>query len=232
MGKKFKEAVAKVDAAKKYTLVEALELIDQLKFANFDETVDLSMRLGIDPKQSDQMVRGSVKLPHGLGKEVRVIVFAKGDKEKEAIEAGADKVGGAELMAEVEKGWMDFDKVVATPDMMAEVSKLGKVLGPRGLMPNPKLGTVTFEVAQAIADLKKGKGEYRAEKAGVVHVSVGKASFGKDKLKDNILAVVEAIFKAKPQSSKGVYFCSSSVSTTMGPGVKIDSNLLQSEAGF
>ncbi|MDO8643712.1 MAG: 50S ribosomal protein L1, partial [bacterium] len=169
---------------------------------------------------------------HGLGKSVRVIVFAKGEKEKEALQAGADKVGAVELIEEIEKGWMDFDKVVATPDLMGQVSRLGKVLGPRGLMPNPKLGTVTFEVKKAVEDLKKGKSEFRVEKEGIVHAPVGKISFGKEKLRANILALVEGLFRAKPVSSKGVYFGSASLSTTMSPGIKLDPAQLQTEAGY
>lgn len=232
MGKKYTEMAKKVDLEKRYNLDEGLALLEQVKFAKFDETVDLALRLGIDPKQSDQMVRGAVALPNGLGKKVRVVVFAKGAKEKEALDAGADRVGAEELVAEIEKGWMDFDKVVATPDLMAQVSKLGKVLGPKGLMPNPKVGTVTFDVGEAVKTLKKGKAEFRTDKAGIVHISVGKASFGPAKLKQNILAVVEGVFKAKPQTAKGTYLKSSSISSTMSAGIKLDCNTLQSEAGF
>jgi large subunit ribosomal protein L1 len=190
--------------------------------AKFDETVDASIRLGVDPKHADQMVRGSVALPHGLGKAVRVLVFAKGEKEKEAQEAGADFVGSDDLMEKIKGGWLDFDRVVATPDMMGSVGKLGKVLGPRGLMPNPKVGTVTFDVGKVVKELKAGKVEFRVEKAGIVHSPFGKVSFGADKLYDNFMALIETIIKLKPASSKGTYLKTISLSTTMGPGVKVD----------
>ncbi|MDO8461925.1 MAG: 50S ribosomal protein L1 [Deltaproteobacteria bacterium] len=227
MSKKYVASLKKVDRTKRYTLDEGLKLLGEVKFAKFDETVDLAIRLGVDPKQTDQTVRGAVGLPHGLGRNVRVIAFAKGDKEKEALAAGADKAGAEDLIAEIEKGWLDFDKVVATPDMMGQVSKLGKVLGPRGLMPNPKLGTVTFDVATAIKDLKKGKVEFKIDKSGIVHVAVGKSSFDAGKLKDNILALMDAVTRAKPQSSKGNYLRSVTLSTTMSPGVKLDPVSLQ-----
>ncbi|MBI1909000.1 MAG: 50S ribosomal protein L1 [Deltaproteobacteria bacterium] len=232
MGRKYEESLKKVDRHKRYNLEEGLKALEGAKFVKFDETVDIAIRLGVDPKQTDQMVRGAIGLPHGLGRTVRVIVFAKGEKEKEAKSAGADKVGAEDLIAEVLKGWLDFDKTVATPDMMGQVSKLGKILGPRGLMPNPKLGTVTFDVGTAVKDLKKGKVEFKIDKAGIVHVPVGKASFGKDKLKDNILALMEGVLRAKPQTAKGSYLKSVTISTTMGPGVKLDPTTLQEQAGF
>jgi large subunit ribosomal protein L1 len=190
--------------------------------AKFDETVDAAIRLGVNPAHADQMVRGSVVLPHGLGKTVRVLVFAKGEKEKEALEAGADVVGGEDLIEKIKGGWLEFDKAVATPDMMGSVGKIGKILGPRGLMPNPQVGTVTFDVANAVQELKAGKVEFRVEKAGIVHSPVGKVSFGAEKLKDNIAALLEMIVKLKPASSKGVYMRSIAISTTMGPGIKVD----------
>lgn len=221
-GKKYKNAAQKVDPDKKYTLDEAMQLLPQLKVAKFDETVEVAIRLGIDAKQTDQMVRGAVPLPHGLGKTVRVLVFAKGAKEDEAKNAGADFVGADDMIEKVQGGWMDFDKIIATPDMMASVSKLGKVLGPRGLMPNPKVGTVTFDVGKAVKDLKAGKVEFRNEKAGIVHAPVGKMSFGSDKIKENLLALVEGVVKLKPSSSKGVFLRGLAVSGTMSPGIKID----------
>jgi large subunit ribosomal protein L1 len=188
----------------------------------FDETVDIAIRLGVKPQHADQMVRGSVVLPNGLGKTVRVLVFAKGEKEKEALEAGADFVGSDDILEKIKGGWLEFDRVVATPDMMGSVGKLGKILGPRGLMPNPKVGTVTFDVGKVVLELKAGKVEFRVEKAGIVHSPVGKVSFGVDKLIENIHAIVETIIKLKPASSKGTYIKSLSLSSTMGPGVKID----------
>ncbi len=191
-------------------------------YAKFDEGVDLAIRLGVDPKKPDQMVRGTVILPNGIGKKVRVLVFAKGQKEKEAQDAGADYVGAEDLMEKIGQGWLDFDKAIATPDMMGTVSKLGKILGPRGLMPNPKVGTVTFDVGKAVKEIKAGKVEFRVEKAGIVHVPVGKASFGFDRLLENVKALLEVILRVKPPTSKGVYLRSITLSSTMGPGVKID----------
>jgi len=191
-------------------------------YAKFDEGVDLAIRLGVDPKKPDQMVRGTVVLPNGIGKNVRVLVFAKGQKEKEAQDAGADYVGAEDLVEKIGQGWLDFDKAIATPDMMGTVSKLGKVLGPRGLMPNPKVGTVTFDVGKAVKEIKAGKVEFRVEKAGIVHVPVGKASFGFDRLLENIKALLEVILRVKPPTSKGIYLRSITLSSTMGPGVKID----------
>ncbi|MGQ0810077.1 MAG: 50S ribosomal protein L1, partial [Nitrospiraceae bacterium] len=191
-------------------------------FAKFDESVDLAIRLGIDPKRSDQMVRGMTVLPHGTGKKVRVLVFAKGEKEQEARQAGADYVGSDELMEKIKGGWMDFDCAISTPDLMASVGKLGKVLGPRGLMPNPKTGTVTFEVGKAIGEIRKGRVEYKVEKAGIVQVPVGKTSFEADRLFENAQAILESVVKAKPASCKGKYLKSATISSTMGPGVKLD----------
>ncbi|HMK55186.1 MAG TPA: 50S ribosomal protein L1 [Dissulfurispiraceae bacterium] len=222
MGKKYNNAIAKLDPNKEYSLEEALQTVKESVYTKFDETVDMAFNLGVDPRKSDQMVRGTVVLPHGTGKTVRVLVFAKGEKEKEAREAGADIVGAEDLVEKIQKGWLEFDKAVATPDVMGLVGKLGKVLGPRGLMPNPKLGTVTFDIAKAIKEIKAGKVEYRAEKAGIVHVPIGKSSFDKDKLTENASAVVKSISKAKPAASKGKYIKKVTVSSTMGPGLKLD----------
>ena len=221
-GKKYRADVTKVDREKRYPLTEALKVLDAFAKAKFDETVDIALRLGIDPKQTDQMVRGACTLPHGLGKKVRVAVFAKGEKVKEAEDAGADVVGGDDLAEKVQGGWLEFDAAIATPDMMGVVGRLGKVLGPRGLMPNPKLGTVTMDVTKAVKEAKAGKVEFRIEKASIIHVPVGKRSFGTQKLKENIEALVEAIIKAKPSSAKGSYLRSMSISATMTPGVKVD----------
>ncbi len=221
-GKRISAAKAKVELTKRYSLKEATEMITSMPHAKFDETVDVAVRLGVNPAHADQMVRGSVVLPNGLGKEVRVLVFAKGDKEKEALDAGADYIGNDEIIEKIKGGWFEFDRVIATPDMMGAVGKIGKILGPRGLMPNPKVGTVTFEVANAVKDLKAGKVEFRVEKAGIVHSPVGKLSFGAQKLSENISALMETVIKLKPASSKGTYIKSVSVSSTMGAGVKID----------
>jgi len=211
-----------VDQARKYTVEEACALVAQTKFCKFDETVDLAVRLGVNPKHADQMVRGALVLPHGTGQTVRVLVFAKGDKEREAREAGADFAGSDDMVAKVSEGFMDFDRVIATPDMMGAVGKLGRVLGPRGLMPNPKVGTVTFDIANAVRDAKGGKIEYRVEKAGIVHARVGKASFSAQALTDNARALIDALVRAKPSTAKGTYMRSITLSTTMGPGIKID----------
>jgi len=221
-GKRIVEAKAKVEPGKRYSLKEAAEIVTSTAKTKFDETVDAAIRLGVNPAHADQMVRGSVVLPHGLGKTVRVLVFAKGDKEKEALEAGADLVGNDDVIEKIKGGWMEFDRVIATPDMMGSVGKIGKILGPRGLMPNPKVGTVTFEVGNAVKELKAGKVEFRVEKAGIVHSPVGKVSFGADKLRENISALLETIIKLKPASSKGTYIKSISISSTMGVGVRID----------
>jgi large subunit ribosomal protein L1 len=220
--KKHKSALAAVDRAKNYLLKEGVELIKTTAYAKFDETVDLAVRLGVDPRHADQMVRGAVVLPNGLGKNVRVLVFAKGEKEKEARDAGADFVGAEDLVAKIQEGWFDFDTAIATPDMMGVVGKIGKLLGPRGLMPNPKVGTVTFDLARAVTESKSGKIEFRVEKAGIIHAPVGKISFDSTKLQENILALVDALMKAKPSAAKGTYVKKISLSTTMGPGLRID----------
>ena len=222
MGKKMNAANEKVEKAKEYPLEEAIQKVKELAYATFDETIDLAFNLGVDPRKSDQMVRGTVVLPHGTGKKLRVLVFAKGEKELEAKQAGADYVGADDLVDKISKGWLDFDKVVATPDIMGVVGKLGKILGPRGLMPNPKLGTVTFDVAKAVKEIKAGKVEYKTEKAGVVHVPIGKVSFDAQKLLDNAKAIIESVTRAKPSTSKGKYLKGISVSSTMGPGLKVD----------
>lgn len=221
-GKKHKDALAEIDRTQKYTFDEGLKIALDASYAKFDETVDVAVKLGVDPRHADQMVRGTCVLPNGIGKEIRVLVFAKGEKEKEAEAAGADFVGADELIEQIKGGWLEFDKAVATPDMMGAVGKLGKILGPRGLMPNAKLGTVTFDVTQAVSELKAGKIDFRVEKNGIVHAPVGKVSFGAEKLKQNIASFVEVIQRLKPSTSKGAYFRGISISTTMGPGVKID----------
>ena len=228
-GKKYADAAKLVDVNKRYTVEEACALVGQTAKKKFVESVDVAIRLGVDPKHADQMVRGAVVLPHGIGKTVRVAVFAKGDKAREAQEAGADTVGADDLAAKVQEGWMDFDVAIATPDMMGVVGRLGKVLGPRGLMPNPKVGTVTSDVARAVRESKAGKVEFRAEKAGIVHVPVGKASFDAKKLSDNVNAILETIIKAKPATAKGVYLRGVSLSTTMGPGIKLDTQSITAE---
>lgn len=221
-GKSYRAALAKVDRAQRYLLEDGLRLLRDTARAKFDETVEMAIRLGVDPRQADQNVRGTVSLPHGIGKTVRVLAFAKGEKEKEAQEAGADFVGSDELIKKISEGWFDFDKTVATPDMMAAVGRIGKVLGPRGLMPNPKTGTVTMEIGKAVKEIKAGKLEFRVDKAGIVHVPVGKASFDAEKLIDNARAVLTSILRAKPASAKGNYVRGVTVSTTMGPGIKLD----------
>jgi len=221
-GKKYLEARGKVDRSKRYELEEGVKLLLETACAKFDEGVDLAIRLGVDPKKADQMVRGTAVLPHGTGKKVRVLVFAKGQKEKEALDAGADFVGAEDLIEKISKGWLEFDKAIATPDMMGLVSKLGKILGPRGLMPNPKVGTVTFDLEKAIKEIKAGKVEFKVEKAGVVHVPVGKVSFGFGRLLENTRTLLEVILRVKPPTSKGIYLRSIALSTTMGPGIKID----------
>jgi large subunit ribosomal protein L1 len=219
-GKHYEDARKKVDREKKYEPEEALRMVQEMSRRSFDETVELAVRLGVNPKHADQQVRGSVVLPHGTGKTVRVVVFAKGEKIKEAEEAGADHVGADDLVAKVQEGWLDFDVAVATPDMMGSVGKLGKVLGPRGMMPNPKSGTVTFDIEKAINDIKAGKVEYRTDKAGNVHVPIGKVSFSHDKLNENFNAVMEALIKARPTAAKGQYVRNVTVSSTMGPGIR------------
>ena len=230
MGKKMKAARGKVEN-RSHDLKEALDLIKEITYVKFDETVDLAIRLGVDAKRSDQTVRGSVVLPNGTGKKVKILVFAKGEKEKDALESGADYVGAEDMVEKINKGWMEFDRVVATPDLMGLVGKLGKILGPRGLMPNPKSGTVTFDIARAIKELRQGKAEFKLEKGGIAHVSVGKVSFGSDKLYENITTVMESIIKAKPATSKGRYIKGVSVSSTMGPGIDIDTTSLTKTSG-
>lgn len=222
-GKRFRAAKEAVDADKAYELEEAIGILKSGEGAKFDETVDLAINLGVDPRHADQMVRGAIVLPHGVGKTVRVLVFAKGEKEKEAVAAGADHVGGEDLAKKIQQeSWLDFDRVIATPDMMSVVGRLGKVLGPRGLMPNPKLGTVTMDVSTAVQENKAGKVEYRVDKAGTVHVVVGKRSFDARKLFENAAALIDAVVKAKPASSKGVYMKKVCISSTMGPSFRID----------
>ena len=223
-GKKFTAASKKIDSTKKYSVEEAFKLVVETSTAKFDETIDVALRLGVDPKQSDQQVRGAIALPHGLGKAVKVVVFAKGPKEAEAKNAGADFVGADDLVAKIQGGWLDFDKCIATPDMMATVSKVAKILGPRGLMPNPKVGTVTMNVGEAVAAEKKGKLDFRVDKAGIIHAGIGKKSMGDAKLRDNFAALLSAVLKAKPSASKGIYLKSMAVSSTMGPGIKLDTN--------
>lgn len=223
IGKKYLESSKLVDKSVLYTSAEAVDLVVKTSKAKFDETVELAVRLGVDPRHADQQVRGAIVLPHGTGKTVRVLVFAKGDKVKEAEEAGADYVGAEEYMDKIQKqNWMEFDAVIATPDMMGLVGRLGRVLGPRGLMPNPKSGTVTFDVAKALADIKAGKVEYRVDKTSIIHVPIGKSSFGAEKLMANFKVLMEAIVKAKPAAAKGQYLKSVSISSTMGPGIKIN----------
>lgn len=222
VAKKYAAAVAKVDLTKNYSVDEAFDLVKEIAYAKFDETVDVAVNLGVDPKYSDQMVRGAVVLPHGTGKSVRVLVFAKGEKEKEARDAGADYVGAEDLVEKIQSGWFEFDKAVATPDIMGLVGKLGKILGPRGLMPNPKVGTVTFDVGKAVKELKAGKIEFKVDKAGIVHAPIGKVSFSPDKLKENFKTLIETIVKLKPATSKGIYLKKCYISTTMGPSIKLD----------
>lgn len=224
-GKKYRQAVEKVEP-RPYGLKEAIDLAKDVSYAGFDETVEVALRLGVDPKHADQMVRGTVVLPHGTGKTVRVLVFASGEQVKEAEEAGADVVGGEDLAKKVEGGWLDFDAVVATPDMMRVVGRLGRVLGPRGLMPNPKAGTVTADVAKAVSDIKAGKVEFRVDKAGVLHAPIGKVSFSADQLKDNADALIGAVLKLRPAASKGRYVRHAALSSTMGPGIRVDETQL------
>ena len=228
-GKKYLVSRKKVNREAKYSLDEALDLLKATATAKFDETIEVAMRLGVDPKYPDQQVRGSVVLPYGTGKSVRVVVFAKGEKAKEAQEAGADFVGSDELVSRIQGGWLDFDKAVATPDMMGAVGKIGKILGPRGLMPNPKVGTVTFDVAKAVRDLKGGKVEFKVDKTGTLHAGIGKASFGKEKIRENFMAFFEAINKAKPSAAKGTYIKTLAISSTMGPGIKVNASVLQQD---
>jgi large subunit ribosomal protein L1 len=231
IAKRLKAAALQVDRDKAYPLADAVAVLKSLPVTKFDESVDLAINLGVDPKHADQMVRGSIVLPHGTGKNLRVLVFAKGDKEKEAKEAGADYVGAEDLAKKIQdEGWLEFERVVAAPDMMGIVGRLGKVLGPRGLMPNPKLGTVTANVGQAVRETKAGKVEYRVEKAGIVHVAIGKASFSLEALTANAAALLEAVLRAKPAASKGTYLKKITISTTMGPGVRIDPSSVATQA--
>ncbi|MDQ3031921.1 MAG: 50S ribosomal protein L1 [Myxococcota bacterium] len=228
-GRKRKEAVESIDRDRRYPLPEACSLVKKASFAKFDESVDIAVRLGVNPKHADQMVRGATVLPHGIGKTVRVLVFAKGEKAAEATAAGADHVGADDLVAKVQEGWLDFETVIATPDMMGQVGRLGRVLGPRGLMPNPKTGTVTFDVTKAVTEAKGGKVEFRAEKeGGIVHAPIGKKSFDADKLEENARALIGALLKAKPSAAKGTYLRSITISSTMGAGVKVDTATIES----
>ncbi len=226
-GKKYTEIKKKIDRNKRYDFEEALGLSLSSSYAKFDETLDIAVRLGVDPRHADQMIRGTVVLPNGLGKDVKVLVFAKGEKEKEALDAGADFIGSEDIVEQIKGGWFGFDKAVATPDMMGTVGKLGRILGPRGLMPNAKTGTVTFEIQRAVNELKAGKIDFRVEKAGIVHAPVGKASFGVEKLAENARAFINKIIALKPSASKGTYVKAISISTTMGPGIKIDPLVLK-----
>ena len=226
-GKKYLESKAKVNSLERLDFQTAVQKAIDTSYVKFDETVDVAVRLGVDPRHADQMVRGTVVLPNGLGKEVRVLVFAKGEKEKEAKDAGADYVGNEDLVEKIKEGWFDFDKAVATPDVMGSVGKIGRLLGPRGLMPNAKTGSVTFDVAKAVQELKAGKIDFRVEKAGIVHAPMGKVSFGAEKLIENLAAFLDTLVKMKPTSSKGVYLKGIAVSTTMGPGIKIDTTFVK-----
>jgi large subunit ribosomal protein L1 len=226
-GKKYNDSSSKIESGKRYDFTEAIDTAISSSFAKFDETIDVAVRLGVDPRHADQMVRGTVILPNGLGKEVKVLVFAKGEKETEAKEAGAEFVGNEDLVEKIKEGWFGFDKAIATPDMMGTVGKIGRLLGPRGLMPNAKTGTVTFDVGKTVQELKAGKIEFRVEKAGIVHAPMGKVSFGSQKIVENLSAFIETILKLKPSSSKGTYLKGIAVSTTMGPGIKIDTALVK-----
>jgi len=226
-GKKYTESRSKVDTEKRYDIAEAVKAAIDSSFAGFDETVDVAVKLGVDPRHADQMVRGTVILPNGLGKDVKVLVFAKGEKEKEAIDAGADFAGSDEFIDKIKGGWFGFDKAVATPDVMGTVGKIGKLLGPRGLMPNAKTGTVTFDISRAVSELKAGKIDFRVEKAGIVHAPLGKVSFGPDKLLENLVSFLERIIRLKPASSKGIYLKGIAISTTMGPGIRVDTSVVK-----
>lgn len=224
MGKKFEASKQLFDRAKRYTIAEGCDLVPKMAFAKFDETVDVAARLGVNPRHADQMLRSSVALPHGTGQTVRVIVFAKGERAAEAQQAGADLVGAEDLVAKIQEGWLEFDSAIATPDMMGLVGRLGRVLGPRNLMPNPKVGTVTMDVGKAVRELKAGRIDFRTEKTGIVHVRIGKVSFGGEKLRENLMALLETLQRLKPSTAKGKYFKSVTISSTMGPGVRLDTN--------
>jgi len=226
-GKKYQEMMNKIDKTKSYTALEAVDLLKATRYAKFDETVEVAVNLGVNPRHADQMVRGAVVYPHGLGKTTKVVVFAKGDKEKEARDAGADFVGGQDLITKIlDEGWLDFDKAIATPDMMGLVGKVARILGPRGLMPNPKVGTVTFDIAQAVKEMKAGRAEFRVDKAGIIHAPIGKASFESQKLVENLQALIELLARLKPSTAKGVYMKKATLSSTMGPGLTLDTNKL------
>ena len=229
-GKSYRARLEKVDRDRKYTLEEGLRLVRETARVKFDETVELAVRLGVDPRQADQNIRGTVLLPHGMGKTVKVLAFAKGEKEKEAQEAGADFIGSDDLVKKISEGWLEFDKAVATPDMMGAVARIGKILGPRGLMPNPKAGTVTQEIGKAVRELKAGKLEFRVDKAGIVHIPIGKVSFPEEQLVENARAILASLVRAKPASAKGNYIRGVALSATMGPGIKVDPAQLQSMA--
>lgn len=222
-GKKYRAALAKVDRDKFYDLIEACQLVKETSFSKMDASVDLAVNLGVDPRHAEQNLRGAVLLPHGLGKKVRIVVFARGEKANEATNLGAEAVGGDDLAKRISEGWLDFDQVIATPDMMGVVGKLGKVLGPRGLMPNPKLGTVTFEVEKAINELRSGRAEYRVDKAGIVHLSIGRTNFTPENLADNARTIIDTLLRVKPSTAKGTYLKKVGLSATMGPGVRVDS---------
>ena len=221
-GKNYKKVAAEIETTKAYSLEEGVELALKGSFTKFDESVDIAVRLGVDPRHAEQMVRSSVVLPNGTGKDIRVLVFAKGEKEKEALDAGADYAGGDDFVEKIKGGWLEFDRTIATPDMMATVGKIGRVLGPRNLMPNAKLGTVTFDIERVVKEVKSGKVDFKVDKAGIVHAMLGKASFGTQKVKENVLTFLDKIIQLKPSTSKGIYLKSISLSTTMGPGVKVD----------
>lgn len=227
-GKKYNAARSRVNDDHRYDLVEASSLVKDISFASFDESIDLAVKLNVNPRHADQMVRGSLSLPHGIGKDVRVLVLARGEKAVEAREAGADFVGDADLIAKIQDGWLDFDTTVATPDMMGQVGRIGRVLGPRGLMPNPKTGTVTFDVAKIVAELKAGRLDFRVDRAGIIHIPVGRVSFTPEQIHENLVSVLEVLARLKPASSKSPYFRTIGVSSTMGPGIKIDTSVTQS----
>ena len=228
-GKQHRNMVAQIDRNHAYGALEAIELLQKVRYGKFNETVEISMNLGVNPRHADQMVRGAVVLPHGLGKEVKVLVFAKGEKETEARNAGADFVGGMDFVTQIQEGWLGFDKAIATPDMMGVVGRIARILGPRGLMPNPKVGTVTFDVANAVKEMKAGRAEFRVDKAGILHTPIGKAVFTADQLNDNLMTLMETVVRLKPATSKGVYIKRITLSSTMGPGITLDSNALISQ---